>query len=78
MRNSYIVQLLQLMCIEELVVDMLREIDLHITRLNLCNTIIIIFIDNGGALDGVHPTSQPNVSDHLSKPYILMILHIML
>ena len=54
MQDPYFVQLLQLMCIEELGsaqlmcieelgIDMLREIAPHITRLNLCNTSGIIF-----------------------------------
>ena len=50
MQDSYFVQLLQFMCIEELGVDMLCEITLHITRLDLCNTSGIIFIDNSGGV----------------------------
>ena len=53
MQNSHLVQLLQLMCIEELGTNMLCEVTLHITHLDLCNTSNIIFIDNGRGLYGV-------------------------
>ena len=34
---------------------MLREIALDIAHMHLCNTSRIIFIDNGGGVDDVHP-----------------------
>ena len=69
MQDFHFVHLLQLMCIEELGVYMLCEIALHVTRLDLCNTSGIIFIDNCWGLYGVQSTWHLDVADYSSKPY---------
>ena len=61
MQDPHFVHLLQFMCIEELGVDMLCEITLHITRMHLCNTIRFIFIDSHG---GIQSTHLLNVLNH--------------
>ena len=72
MQNPHLVQLLQLMCIEELGTNMLCEVTLHLTHLDLCNTSNIICIDNGRGLYGVQPTCLLNVADHPPKRYTLL------
>jgi hypothetical protein len=56
------------MCIEEFGVYMLRKVALHITRLDLCNTSGIIFVDNGWGLYGVQPTCHLDVGDRPLNP----------
>ena len=45
---------------------MLREIDLNIAHMHLCNTSRIIFVDNGGDINDVHTTRLLDVVNHPS------------
>ena len=64
MLDIYFLALLELMQIKVLWSNMFCEIAFHIAHMHLCNISSIIFLDNGGGIDGIYTTQLLDVVYH--------------